>query len=130
MNVRRTEIWVVHGADADEPDSGTGLRVIAPDCDPAGWAPGNLLALAARRGRRDEFGLARGVHDTVGFIERIEGVRSAGFALAPTTMAGMNDQWLSDQTISDLPTRTSTFHVRLLGGFRITDVSMPTLSKT
>jgi hypothetical protein len=41
-------------------------------------------------------------------------MRGPSLALAPTAMAGMNDQWLSDQTISDLPTRTSTFHVRLL----------------
>jgi hypothetical protein len=28
-------------------------------------------------------------------------------------MAGMNNQWRSDQTISDLPTRASAFHVLL-----------------
>ena len=30
MNVRRTGIGIVHRADADEPDGGTGLRVVAP----------------------------------------------------------------------------------------------------
>jgi len=40
-------------------------------------------------------------------------MRGPGLALAPMTMAGMDDQWGSDQTISDLPARASAFHVRL-----------------
>jgi hypothetical protein len=31
-------------------------------------------------------------------------------------MTRMNDQWCSDQTISDLPARASTFHVQLHRG--------------
>ena len=102
MNVRRAEIRIVHGADADEPNGGTGLRIVAPNRNPASRAAGNLLALAARRGRPDEFGLAGGVHDTIGFIESVERMRGPGLALAPSTMASMNDQWRSDQTISNL----------------------------
>src|SRR5215470_17521984 len=44
VNVRRTEIRVVHSADADEPYGGAGLRVVAPNRDPAGRAAGDLLA--------------------------------------------------------------------------------------
>ena len=48
VDVRRTEIRVVHGADADEPDGWTGLRVVAPNRDSAGRAASNLLTPAAR----------------------------------------------------------------------------------
>jgi len=91
MDVRRTEIRVIHGADADKPDGVTSLRVVAPDRDPAGRAAGNLLASAARRGRHDDFGFAGGVHDAIGFIESVERMRGPGLALAPTAMAGMNN---------------------------------------
>ena len=104
---------VVHSADTDEPDGGTALRVVAPNRDPAGRAAGDLLALAARRGRQDDFGLTGSVHDTIGFIESVERMSGPGLALAPTAMAGMNNQWRSNQTISDLPARASAFHVRL-----------------
>ena len=57
VDVWRTEIRVVHGTDADEPNDRTGLRVVAPNRDPAGWAAGDLLALAARRGCHDDFGV-------------------------------------------------------------------------
>ena len=113
MDVRRTEIRVVHRADANKPDGGTSLRVVAPDRDPAGRATGNLLALAARRGRHDDIRLAGGVHDAIGFIESVERMHRPGLALAPTAMAGMNEQWRSNQTISDLPAGASAFHVLL-----------------
>ena len=113
MDVRWTEIRVVHSADTDEPDGGTRLRVVAPNRDPAGRAAGDLLTLAARRRRRDDFGLTGGVHNAIGFIESVERMRGPGLALAPTAMAGMNNQWCSDQTISDLSARASAFHVRL-----------------
>jgi len=113
MNIRRAEIRVVHGADADEPNGGAGLRVVAPNRNPAIRAAGNLLTLAARRGRPDKFGLTGSVHDTIGFIESVERMRGPGLALAPSAMASMNNQWRSDQTISDLPACASAFHVRL-----------------
>jgi hypothetical protein len=43
----RTEIRIVHSADTDEPDGQTGLRVVAPNRDPAGRASGDLLVPAA-----------------------------------------------------------------------------------
>ena len=61
VDVWRTEIRVIHGADTDKPNGGTGLRVVAPNRDPAGRAAGDLLTLAARRGRHDDFGLTSGV---------------------------------------------------------------------
>jgi hypothetical protein len=53
------------------------------------------------------------VHDTIGFKESVERMCCPGLALAPTAMAGMNDQWRSNQTISDLPASASAFHVWL-----------------
>ena len=50
MDVRRTTIRVVEGAGADEPDGGTGLRIVAPNRDPAGRAAGDLLALPLAEG--------------------------------------------------------------------------------
>ena len=78
MDVWWIEIRVIHGADADKPDGVTGLRVVAPNRDPAGRAAGDLLTLAARRGRQDDFRLTSGVHDTIGLIERIERMRGPG----------------------------------------------------
>jgi hypothetical protein len=113
VNVRRAQIGVVQGADAGEPNSGTGLRVVAPNRDPASRAAGYLLALAARRGCPDEFWLTSGVHDTIGFIESVARMRGAGLALAPTAMTSMNNQGRSDQTISDLSACTSALHAWL-----------------
>ena len=113
MDVWRTEIRVVQSADTDEPDGGTGLRVVTPNRHPAGRAAGDVLAPAARRGRHDQFGFTGDVHDTIGFIKRVERMRGPGLALAPAAMTGMNDQGFSDQTISDLSARASAFHVQL-----------------
>jgi hypothetical protein len=51
------------------------------------------------------------VYDPIGFIESVERVRGAGLTLAPTAMARMNDQWRSNQPISNLSTRASAFHI-------------------
>ena len=80
MDVWRTEIRVIHGADTNKPDGMTGLRIVAPNRDPAGRAAGDLLTLAARRGRHDNFRPTSGVHDTIGLIERIERPRGPGLA--------------------------------------------------
>ena len=113
MNVRRTEIRVVHGTDADEPNGGTGLRVVTPNRNPARRAASNLLTLAARRGRPDEFGLTGRMYDTIGFIESVERMRSASLTLAPTAMASVNNQGHSIQPISDLSACAPAFHVWL-----------------
>ena len=111
MDVWRTQIRVVHGADADEPDGGPGLRVVAPNRNLASRATGDLLALTARRGTEDDDGLTGGVHNAIRFIESVERMRGPGLALAPAAMAGMNNQRCSDQTIPDLPARASAFHL-------------------
>lgn len=91
MDVGRTEIGVVHGADADEPDGRTGLRVVAPNRNLASRATGDLLALTARRGSEDDDGLTGDVHNAIRFIESVERMRGPGLALAPAAMAGMNN---------------------------------------
>jgi hypothetical protein len=55
----------------------------------SGRAAGDLLALAARRGRHDDFGLTGGVYDAVGFIESVERMSGPCLALAPTAMTGI-----------------------------------------
>src|SRR5215469_11974911 len=69
MDVWRAEIRVVHRPDANETDGGTGLRIVAPNRHPARRATRDLLALAALRGRHDDFRFTGGVHDAIGFIE-------------------------------------------------------------
>jgi hypothetical protein len=81
--------------------------------DPASRAAGNFLALAARRGRPDKFGLNAGMHHTIGFVKSVERMRGSSLALAPSAMASMNNQWWSDQTISNLPASACAFHVQL-----------------
>ena len=94
-------------------NGGTGLRVVTPNRNLARRAASNLLTLAARRGRPDEFGFTGRVYDTIGFIESVERMRGAGLTLAPTAMASMNNQWPSNQPISDLSACASAFHVWL-----------------
>ena len=106
MDVWRTEIGVVHGANADEPDGRAGLRVVAPNRNSAGRTAGNLLASAARRGRQDNFGLTISVHNAIGFIESVERVRGAGLTLAPAAIASVDDQWYSSEPITHLPAST------------------------
>jgi hypothetical protein len=86
---------------------------LRPNRNLARRAASNLLTLAARRGRPDEFGFAGRVYDTIGFIESVERMRGAGLTLAPTAMASMNNQWPSNQPISDLSACASAFHVWL-----------------
>lgn len=115
--------------DADEANGGAGLRVVTPNRNPARRATRNLLTLAARRGRPDEFGLASRVYDTIGLIESIERMRGAGLTLAPATMASMNNQRHANQPISDLSTCAPAFHVwlhqRLLVMRRVPAVCRP-----
>ena len=112
VNVRRTEIRVVHGTDAGRTRQQP-APVIYPNRNAARRAASNLLTLAARRGRPDKFGLAGRVYDTIGFIESVERMRSASLTLAPTAMASMNNQWRSNQHISDLSACAPAFHVWL-----------------
>ena len=113
MDVWRAEIRIVHGADANEPNGGTGFRVITPNRHPATWAARDVLAFPARGWCPEELRLAGGMDDTIGFKESVERMHGAGLPLTPTAMASMNNQRRSDQTISDLPAGASAFHVRL-----------------
>src|SRR5262249_12370396 len=53
------------------------------------------------------------VHHTIGFVESIERMRGPSLPLAPSAMASVNNQWCSDQTISNLSASASAFHVQL-----------------
>jgi hypothetical protein len=77
----------------------------------ANRAASDPLALSARRGRHDNFGLTGSVHDTIGFIESVERMRGPGLALAPTAMASMYNQRRFYQTVSDLTACAPAFHV-------------------
>jgi hypothetical protein len=113
VDVRRTLIGIIHSPDTDEPDSGSSLRVIAPDRNLAHCAASDRLTLAAGGGRKNKLGFAGDVHDAIGLIKRVHCVRRSGLALAPAAMAGMNDQGWSCQTVPNLSARASPFHIQL-----------------
>jgi hypothetical protein len=87
VDVGWTEIGVIHCADADEPNSGTGSRVVAPNRDLAGRAACNLLTLAD-----GVTTISGSPADTIRRIERVESMGGPGLALAPMAMASMGDQ--------------------------------------
>jgi len=91
VDVRRTLVRIVHRPHPDEPDGGSGLRIVAPNRNFAGWTTGDRLTFAACRGRYNEFGLASDVRDTISLIEGIERMCCAGLTLAPRAMAGVDD---------------------------------------
>ena len=113
MKLRGKRVRIIQGASADEADFVAGDRVGAPEGDLASRAAGNGLPHAAWARDGDHFRLAGEELYAVGFDHRVHHAGGAGLALAPTAMTGVNDQWFSDQTISDLPARASAFHVEL-----------------
>src|SRR5215470_11823746 len=112
MDVRRTEIGVIHRAHAHEADRGAGLRVVAPDGDLAGRAARDLLAASAGRWSVDDLGLVGEVDDAVRLVERVERVYRSRLSLAPTAMAGVDDERRAAQSIAQFATRASAFHDR------------------
>ncbi len=113
VDVRRTQIRVVHGTDTHEPNGRPGLRVMAPDRDPTAWAAGDLLTFPACRWRQDQFGLIARMHDPIGLVERVERIRSASLTLAPAAMASVNNQRRSSEPVSDASACASAFHLCL-----------------
>ena len=69
VDVRRTPIRIIKCPDADEPDGGSSLRVVAPDGDFAGRTPGYLLTPATGRGRHNDLWLTRDMRDTISLIK-------------------------------------------------------------
>src|SRR5215475_7142885 len=112
MDVRRTEIGVVHRAYAHEADGGAGLWIVAPDGDLAGRAACDLLAASAGRWGVDNFRLVGEVDDPVRLVERVERVYRSRLSLAPTAMAGVDDERRAAQSIAQFATRASAFHDR------------------
>src|SRR5260370_41988483 len=77
---------------------------------PAGGAARDLLASSACRRRIDDLRLARGVHDSIRLVEGVERVGCTGLALAPATVAGVDDERRARQSIPDLAASASAFH--------------------
>jgi len=107
VDVWGASIGIIERANPHEADSGSGLRVVAPDGDLAGGAARDLLASSACRWRIDDLGLARGVHDSIRLVEGVERVGCTGLALAPTTVAGVDDERRAGQSIPDLAASAS-----------------------
>src|SRR5262245_615490 len=99
VDVWGASIGIIERANPHEADSGSGLRVIAPDCNLAGGAARDLLASSAGRWHIDDLRLARGVHDSIRLVEGVERVRCTGLALAPATVAGVDDERRAGQSI-------------------------------
>src|SRR5262245_15234152 len=110
VDVWGASIGIIERANPHEADSGSGLRVIAPDCNLAGGAARDLLASSAGRWHIDDLRLARGVHDSIRLVEGVERVRCTGLALAPATVAGVDDERRAGQSIPDLAASASAFH--------------------
>jgi hypothetical protein len=113
MDVRRAAMRLIHCADADEADRRSGLRVVAPNGHPANGTTRDPLSLATGGRRVDQLGLAAEVLDPIGFIHRVQRVCRSCLALTPGAVTGMNNQRRARQTVSNVPTCTSTFHVIL-----------------
>jgi len=90
VNVWREQVRVVECADADELDHGPCARVVAPDGDLAGWAPGNTLTCATLRWRIDNLRLNAQRGDSISFDQGVERERRAGLTLTPAAVAAMH----------------------------------------
>jgi hypothetical protein len=56
------------------------------------------------------FWLARGVHDSIRLVKGIERMGCTGLALAPATVAGVDDEGRAGQSIPDLAASASAFN--------------------
>jgi hypothetical protein len=110
VDVWGASIGIIERANPHEADSGSGLRVVAPEGNLAGGAARDLLASSACRWRIDDLRLARGVHDSIRLVEGVERVGCAGLALAPATVAGVDNERRAGQSIPDLAASASAFH--------------------
>lgn len=77
MRVRREAVRLLQRADADEAHGVAGSGVVAPHGDTAHGATGDLLPLAAVRGRDDDVRLAVEQLDAIGLDHRVERERGA-----------------------------------------------------
>src|SRR5262249_15705960 len=110
VDVWGASIRIIGRAHPAEADSGPGLRVVAPDSNLAGGAARDLLASSACRWRIDDLWLARGMHDSIRLVEGVERVGCTGLALAPATVAGVDNERRADQSIPDLAASASALH--------------------
>src|SRR5262249_28872450 len=101
---------VGHGADAHEAHRRACAGIVAPDRHLADRAARDALALAAGRGRVDDFGFGLEVLDVIELVHGIERVHRSRLALAPGAMTGIDDQRLAGQAIADISAGASTFH--------------------
>jgi hypothetical protein len=111
------DIWwaalrVIHCPNTDESDCRSGLRIVAPNGYLASGTARNPLSPATTDRRCvDQLGFAANVLDPIGLIQSIQRVRAPRLALAPSAVAGMNNEWYACQTISNIPACASTVHV-------------------
>jgi len=92
VDVRRQTVRFIERTDANEADSVTGSSVVAPNCDPAPRAAGDLLSLATIGGRVDDLNFSLEQLHAIGFNQRVQGKGCSGFALAPAAVAAMDEQ--------------------------------------
>src|SRR5215813_12582404 len=83
VDVWGASIGIIERANPHEADSGPGLNDV--------W-------------------LACGVHDSIRLVEGIERMGCTGLALAPATVAGVDDEGRAGQSIPDLAASASAFH--------------------
>ena len=109
VHVRRKLVRIVEAAHAHKTQGRAATRIMAPERHLAGRTAVNLLALSAVRGRVDALRGAGRHAKMLGFDHRVERERGTRFALAPATVAGVNDQGLRFQPESHATTGTAAF---------------------
>src|SRR4026209_1240542 len=87
VDVRRQTVRFIERTDANEANSVTASGVVAPNCDPAPRAAGDLLTLATIGRRIDDLNFSLEQLHAIGFNQGVQGKRCSGFSLAPAAMA-------------------------------------------
>lgn len=109
MYIRRQQVRIVEGANAQEPGDRTGTCVMAPNGHPAFAATRDLLPQATGRGGVNQFRLCCKIGDPVRLDHRVQRERGSGFALTPAAVAAVNYQWLRLEAVADQLAVTAAF---------------------
>ena len=112
MDVRRQTVRFIKRPDANEADSITGSGLVAPNCDPAPRAAGDLLTLATVGRRVDDLNFSLEQLHTISFNQCVQGKGCSGFSLAPAAMTAMDEQRPRRHAIAHETARATTVEER------------------
>lgn len=112
MDVRRQTVRFIERTDANEANSVTASGVVAPNCDPAPRAAGDLLTLATIGRRVDDLNFSLEQLHPIGFNQGVQGKGGSGFSLTPAAMAAMDEQRLRRHAITHEAASAATVEER------------------